>query len=125
MLSSLGKRKEKERMRGLQGAVRGARLRNAFLSDGAPPHVQHQGEGHPWGDEGGDPHSRQVLHFLIISVFDSFFSRELTRALQPLSVSKTSQGILVKNPKTKEIVPSNIFSVNVAFTSASFGIQQV
>jgi hypothetical protein len=58
-------------------------------------------------------------------MFNSFFSRELTRALQPLSVSKTSQGILVKNPKTKEIVPSNIFSVNVAFTSASFGIQQV
>merc|ERR1712002_365419 len=44
--------------------------------------------------------------------------RELTRALQPLSVGKTSQRILVKNPKTKEIEPSHVFSVNEAFTSA-------
>merc|ERR1712244_94697 len=44
--------------------------------------------------------------------------RELTRALQPLSVGKTSQRILVKNPKTKEIEPSHVFSINEAFTSA-------
>merc|ERR1719317_75995 len=44
--------------------------------------------------------------------------RELTRALQPLSVGKASQRILVKNPKTKEIEPSHVFSVNEAFTSA-------
>jgi len=44
--------------------------------------------------------------------------RELTRALQPLSVGKTSQRILVKMPKSKEIEPSHVFSINEAFTSA-------
>jgi len=44
--------------------------------------------------------------------------RELIRALQPLSVGKTSQRILVKTPKTKKIEPSHTFSVNEAFTSA-------
>jgi len=44
--------------------------------------------------------------------------RELTRALQPLSVGKSSQRILVKTPKSKEIEPSHTFSVNEAFTSA-------
>jgi len=43
--------------------------------------------------------------------------RELTRALQPLSVGKSSQRILVKNPKSKEIEPSHTFSINEAFTS--------
>ena len=47
----------------------------------------------------------------------NFFLRELTRALQPLSVGKTSQRILVKTPKTKEIEPSHSFSVNEAFQS--------
>jgi len=44
--------------------------------------------------------------------------RELTRALQPLSVGKSSQRILVKSPKSKEIEPSHTFSVYEAFTSA-------
>lgn len=44
--------------------------------------------------------------------------RELTRALQPLSVGKSSQRILVKTPKSKEIEASHTFSVNEAFTSA-------
>jgi len=43
--------------------------------------------------------------------------RELTRALQPLSVGKTSQRILQKTPKTKDIEPSHVFTVNEAFTS--------
>ena len=60
------------------------------------------------------------------SLNNTFF-RELTRALQPLSVGKTSQRILVKTPKTKEIEPSHTFSVNEAFTSAfhRVKIQQV
>merc|ERR1711915_424443 len=49
--------------------------------------------------------------------------RELTRALQPLSVGKTSQRILVKNPKTKEIEPSHVFSVNETFSSALYRIK--
>ena len=43
--------------------------------------------------------------------------RELTRALQPLSVGKPSQRILVKTPKSKEIEPSHEFHVNETFTS--------
>ena len=44
--------------------------------------------------------------------------RELTRALQPLSVGKASQRILVKTPKSKEIEPSHSFQINDSFTSA-------
>ena len=44
--------------------------------------------------------------------------RELTRALQPLSVGKASQRILVKTPKSKEIEPSHSFQINESFTSA-------
>merc|ERR1719474_2548649 len=44
--------------------------------------------------------------------------RELTRALQPLSVGKASQRILVKYPKSKEIEPTHSFSINESFTSA-------
>jgi len=43
--------------------------------------------------------------------------RELTRALQPLSVGKPSQRILVKTPKSKEIEPNHEFHVNETFTS--------
>ena len=52
---------------------------------------------------------RQVRLILIKAVCNIFLSRELTRALQPLFVGKTSQRILVKNPKTKKIEPSHIF----------------
>ena len=45
------------------------------------------------------------------------YFRELTRALQPLSVGKSSQRILVKTPKSKEIEPSHEFHVNETFTS--------
>jgi len=44
--------------------------------------------------------------------------RELTRALQPLSVGKASQRILVKTPKSKEIEPSHSFQINDSFSSA-------
>jgi len=43
--------------------------------------------------------------------------RELTRALQPLSIGKASQRILLKNPKTKEIEGSHTFSMNESFQS--------
>ena len=53
--------------------------------------------------------------------------RELTRALQPLSVGKASQRILVKTPKSKEIEPSHSFQINDSFSSAfhRIKIQQV
>ncbi len=44
--------------------------------------------------------------------------RELTRALQPLSIGKAGQRILLKTPKSKEIQGSDSFCVNDAFTSA-------
>merc|ERR1719242_2547479 len=44
--------------------------------------------------------------------------RELTRALQPLSVGKASQRILVKTPKSKEIEPIHTFQINDSFSSA-------
>lgn len=43
--------------------------------------------------------------------------RELTRALQPLSIGKQSQRILAKTPKTKEIEGGHVFCVNDAFSS--------
>ena len=53
--------------------------------------------------------------------------RELTRALQPLSVGKASQRILVKTPKSKEIEPTHSFQINDSFSSAfhRIKIQQV
>ena len=45
---------------------------------------------------------------------ENFFPFHLS---QPLSVGKSSQRILVKNPKSKEIEPSHTFSINeVSFT---------
>lgn len=38
--------------------------------------------------------------------------------MQPLSVGKAAQRILIKTPKSKEIEPSHVFHVNEAFSSA-------
>lgn len=43
--------------------------------------------------------------------------RELIRALQSLAVGKLAQRVLHKEPKTKEIEPEHIFTVNDQFTS--------
>ncbi|XP_041988846.1 cullin-3 isoform X2 [Aricia agestis] len=43
--------------------------------------------------------------------------KDLVRALQSLAMGKPTQRVLIKNPKTKEIEPSNQFYVNDAFTS--------
>ncbi|XP_055838001.1 cullin-3 isoform X1 [Episyrphus balteatus] len=43
--------------------------------------------------------------------------RELIRALQSLSMGKPAQRLLVRNPKTKDIEPSNEFHINDAFIS--------
>ncbi|XP_059478079.1 cullin-3 [Neocloeon triangulifer] len=43
--------------------------------------------------------------------------RDLIRALQSLAMGKSSQRVLLKHPKTKEIEPSNIFCVNDNFYS--------
>jgi len=99
-----------------------------------------KGEGEDEGAAGGSEGGKAKKHILCVNTYQMVLllmfntrekvtyeemreetlipDRELTRALQPLSVGKTSQRILVKNPKTKEIEPSHIFSVNEAFTSA-------
>ncbi|XP_037911896.1 cullin-3 [Hermetia illucens] len=43
--------------------------------------------------------------------------KELIRALQSLSMGKPAQRLLVRNPKTKDIEPTNEFHVNDAFVS--------
>jgi len=43
--------------------------------------------------------------------------KDLIRALQSLAMGKASQRILTKNPKTKDIEPSDTFRVNDSFTS--------
>jgi cullin 3 len=43
--------------------------------------------------------------------------RELTRALQPLSIGKAAQRILLKTPKSKEITGTDRFCVNDSFSS--------
>lgn len=60
---------------------------------------------------------REKLTYEEIKEETSIPDRELTRALQPLAIGKTTQRILVKTPKTKEIGPDHVFQVNEAFTS--------
>ncbi|XP_014600804.1 PREDICTED: cullin-3 [Polistes canadensis] len=43
--------------------------------------------------------------------------RDLVRALQSLAMGKSSQRVLIKNPRTKEIEPSHTFGVNNSFSS--------
>jgi len=43
--------------------------------------------------------------------------RDLTKALQPMSVGKPNQRILLKEPKTKDIAGNHRFTVNESFTS--------
>lgn len=43
--------------------------------------------------------------------------KDLLRALMSLAMGKQSQRILIKSPKTKEIEPDHIFTVNDSFTS--------
>ncbi|XP_046910936.2 cullin 3 isoform X1 [Dermatophagoides farinae] len=49
--------------------------------------------------------------------------KDLIRALQSLAVGKSSQRVLLKNPKTKEIEPNHEFEVNDSFTSKFFRVR--
>ena len=66
---------------------------------------------------------REKMTYEEIKDETSIPDRELTRALQPLSIGKASQRILIKEPKTKEIEPSHTFQVNDAFTSQLYRIK--
>lgn len=43
--------------------------------------------------------------------------KDLIRALQSLAMGKQQQRLLLRSPKTKDIEPSNEFTVNDAFVS--------
>ncbi|XP_041357096.1 cullin-3-like [Gigantopelta aegis] len=49
--------------------------------------------------------------------------RELTRALQSLAVGKLAQRVLHKEPKTKDIEPAHVFTVNDQFSSKLFRVK--
>jgi cullin 3 len=59
---------------------------------------------------------RPVIFQEILSETD-IPERDLIRALQSLAMGKSSQRVLLKHPKTKEIEPSNLFYVNDNFYS--------
>jgi len=62
--------------------------------------------------------TREKLSYEEIREETSIPERDLTRALQPLSVGKATQRILLKSPKTKEIEKTHTFIINESFTSA-------
>ncbi len=64
-----------------------------------------------------DPFCRESYTYDEMKEETSIPDRELTRALQPLSIGKQSQRILTKTPKSKDIKPTDSFSVNDTFTS--------
>ena len=66
---------------------------------------------------------RDKLTYEEIKEETSIPDRELTRALQPLALGKANQRILVKHPKTKEIEPNHVFTVNENFTSHLFRVK--
>ena len=43
--------------------------------------------------------------------------KDLDRALQSLAMGKSTQRVLVKSPKGKDILPDSVFVVNDSFTS--------
>ncbi|KAG9509946.1 Cullin-3 [Fragariocoptes setiger] len=49
--------------------------------------------------------------------------KDLVRALQSLAMGKPTQRILIKHPKTKEIEPAHVFTINDSFTSKLFRVK--
>lgn len=49
--------------------------------------------------------------------------KDLHRALMSLAMGKQNQRILIKHPKTKEIEPNHVFSINDSFTSKLFRVK--
>lgn len=61
--------------------------------------------------------SKRPFNFQEILSETDIPERDLIRALQSLAMGKSSQRVLLKHPKTKEIEPSNLFYVNDNFYS--------
>lgn len=49
--------------------------------------------------------------------------KDLQRALMSLAMGKQNQRILIKHPKTKEIGPDHVFTINDSFTSKLFRVK--
>ncbi|CAF0832286.1 unnamed protein product [Adineta steineri] len=108
--------------------------------------------GKPKEDEGGDGESRPTTttmkerkHTLQVSTYQmvilmlfntkeswsfeeihqetDIIEKDLQRALLPLSMGKPNQRIFIKEPKTKEIQPTDKFIVNDSFTSKLFRVK--
>ncbi|KAI4477214.1 hypothetical protein M0802_014768 [Mischocyttarus mexicanus] len=60
---------------------------------------------------------RETLTYEEIQGETDIPERDLVRALQSLAMGKSSQRVLIKNPRTKEIEPSHTFGVNNSFSS--------
>jgi len=67
--------------------------------------------------------SRDKLTYEEIKSETAIPERDLVRALQSLAMGKPTQRILVKNPRTKEIEPTHLFSVNDGFTSKLYRVK--
>ena len=49
--------------------------------------------------------------------------RDLARSLQSLALGKITQRVLSKDPKTRDIEPDHVFTVNDQFTSKLFRVK--
>ncbi|KAH9415108.1 Cullin-3 [Dermatophagoides pteronyssinus] len=67
--------------------------------------------------------NRQKLTYEDIRNETDIPPKDLIRALQSLAVGKSSQRVLLKNPKTKEIEANHEFEVNDSFTSKFFRVK--
>lgn len=61
--------------------------------------------------------SRDRISYEEIASETDIPEKDLIRALQSLALGKATQRVLIKSPKSKEIEPSHIFTVNDSFTS--------
>jgi cullin 3 len=65
----------------------------------------------------------QYKYFQGIQQETDIIEKDLQRALLPLSMGKPNQRIFLKEPKTKEIQPTDKFFVNDSFTSKLFRVK--
>jgi len=49
--------------------------------------------------------------------------RDLARSLQSLALGKITQRVLSKDPKTRDIEPDHVFTINDQFTSKLFRVK--
>lgn len=110
---------------------------NKYLHDpGLEPASSSSAESHTQQKMPTVPHRKHIINvsthqmciLMLYNEKDSFtckeladrtqiFDKDLQRALMSLAMGKHNQRILIKHPKTKEIEPDHIFTINDSFTS--------